>query len=262
MTDIIKSRTTVDESRLLTDPKTGKVRQPIAHPGYYPGFSTLEQQAFWDETTRRVVLDRVEKAAPIRFFSPEQARLMSAVFDHLLPQQDRDEAHQIPILNFVDARLYENHIDGYRFENMPPDREAYKLGIQGIEQLAQAMYKKLFVDLEPVMQDEVLKSIHDGNPIAAAEIWARMPTHMFWMLMLQDAVEAYYSHPLAWDEIGFGGPSYPRAYMRLEHGSREPWEVNEARYEWRAPAASVSDHFEKIGDQLEHGGNPGQRGSH
>ena len=262
MSSSVKSGDPVDQSRLPIDGKTGEPMQPTAHPGYYPGFSTLEQQAFWDDTTRRVVLDRVEKVPPIRFFSPEQARLMAAVFDHLLPQQDRDEAHQIPILNFVDARLYRNQIDGYRFENMPPDREAYKLGIEGIEQLAQAMHARPFIELEPVMQDEVLKSIHDGKPVAAAEIWARVPTHMFWMLMLQDAIEAYYSHPAAWDEIGFGGPAYPRAYMRLEHGSREPWEVNEARYEWRAPAASVSDSFDSIGGQLEHGGNPGQRGSH
>ena len=38
------------------------------------------------------------------------------------------------------------------------------------------------------------------------------------MLLVQDCVTAYYSHPWAWDEIGFGGPAYPRAYMRLEAG--------------------------------------------
>ena len=262
MSSKIDSGTQVDQSRLPTDAKTGEPIQPRAQPGYYPEFSTLHQQSFWDDATRKVVLERVEKVPPIRFFSPEEARFMTAVFDHLLPQQDRDEAHQIPILNFVDARLYKGQIDGFRFENMPADGEAYRLGIQGIEQLAQFMYGKPFIDLEPVMQDQVLKSIHDGNPQAGAEIWARVPTHTFWMLMLQDAIEVYYSHPAAWDEIGFGGPAYPRGYMRLEYGSPEPWEVDEARYEWRAPAASVSDCFERIGGQLGHGGNPGQRGSH
>jgi hypothetical protein len=38
----------------------------------------------------------------------------------------------------------------------------------------------------------------------------------------------YYSHPYAWDEIGFGGPAYPRGYFALNHGEPEPWEVREA----------------------------------
>ena len=26
---------------------------------------------------------------------------------------------------------------------------------------------------------------------------------------------AFYSHPWAWNEIGYGGPAYPEGYMRL-----------------------------------------------
>ena len=62
-----------------------------------------------------------------------------------------------------------------------------------------------------------------------------MPVERYWALLVQDCVEAYYAHPWAWDEIGFGGPAYPRGYMRLEQGEPEPWEVEEQRYEWEAP---------------------------
>ena len=31
-------------------------------------------------------------------------------------------------------------------------------------------------------------------------------------------------HPWAWNEIGFGGPAYPRGYARLGPGQRESWE--------------------------------------
>jgi hypothetical protein len=68
-----------------------------------------------------------------------------------------------------------------------------------------------------------------------------MPVRRFWTLMLEDCVTAYYAHPWAWDEIGFGGPAYPRGYMRLENGLPEPWETDESRYEWRAPPDSKSD---------------------
>jgi hypothetical protein len=35
---------------------------------------------------------------------------------------------------------------------------------------------------------------------------------------------AFYSHPWAWSEIGFGGPAYPRGFARLGAGQREQWE--------------------------------------
>jgi hypothetical protein len=38
-------------------------------------------------------------------------------------------------------------------------------------------------------------------------------------------LSAFYSHPWAWNEIGFGGPAYPRGYARLGAGEREHWET-------------------------------------
>ena len=88
---------------------------PRATPGYYPEFNTLSQEAFWDEATRTVVLNRVQNTPPIRFFSADEARLMTAICDRLLPQDDRDEEHKIPIINIIDDRLFTGRIDGYRF---------------------------------------------------------------------------------------------------------------------------------------------------
>lgn len=252
-----------EASRLPADPGTHQPLAPRAQPGYYPGFHTLGQQAFWDEATRRVVLARVEQVPPIRFFTPTEARLMQAVCARLLPQDDRDEAHQIPVLNSIDERLYNRRIQGYRFEDMPPDREAHRLGLQAIEAIADHWYRASFVDLGPLQQDSVLQSIHHAQPPAAHEIWQRMPAHRFWLLLMQDVIEAYYAHPYAWDEIGFGGPAYPRGYMRLEGGRPEPWEVAEQRYEWNAPASSLSDCYEPLGGPGGHRQQTsGQEGTH
>lgn len=77
---------------------------------------------------------------------------------------------------------------------------------------AHHLYQASFVELEPLQQDTVLKSIHDAQPPAAHDIWQRMPVHRYWLLLMQDVVDAYYAHPYAWDEIGFGGPAYPRGF--------------------------------------------------
>ncbi len=253
----------MNEGRRPFDPNTGRPLPQSKQPGYYPGYSVLDQQKYWDEATRRKVLKRVRDTPEIRFFSPEEARLMEAIADHLIPQHDRDPARRIPVVPRIDERLHKGRIPGYRFAKMPPDGDAYRLGFRAIAQMSEKSYGRPFLELSWREQDELLKSIHDAEPMdGAAEIWEQMEIHRFWALMMGDCVHAYYAHPWAWDEIGFGGPAYPRAYMRLEHGEPEPWEVEEQRYQWEAPPDSVSD--PKSAEIAAHAGHPaaGQGGTH
>ena len=245
------------------DPRTHQPLPPCEQPGSYPGFSTLSQQSFWDAATRELVRKRVHDIPPLRFFTPNESKMMEAICAHFLPQDDRDDAHQIPILPFIDERLHQKRTPGYRFEDMPPDGEAYRLGLEAIEQMARANHDRSFLELSWREQDELLKSIHDGKPWPGAEeIWKRMPIYRYCGLVIGDCVEVYYAHPWAWDEIGFGGPAYPRAYFRLERGEPEPWEVEERRYEWLAPNESVSDPSEpEIATHKEHP-PAGQGGTH
>jgi hypothetical protein len=249
---------------LPLDPQTMRPLEPRAQPGYYPGYSTLSQQKFWDAATREVVRKRVEEIPPIRFFDADETRFMQIVCDHLLPQDDRDAAHRIPILPYIDERLFLGKTPGYRFESMPPDGDAYRLGMRAMEQMAQTNFGRGFLDLSWREQDDLLKSIHDAKPMPGAEeIWERMPIHRYFALVLQDCAEMYYSHPWAWDEIGFGGPAYPRAYTRLERGEPEPWEVKERRYEWSVrPDVWVSDPLEEEIAAHQHLPVAGQGGSH
>lgn len=227
------------------DPRTGEALDPKPQPGYYPGYSTMDQRAYWDAATRKLIEDRVQSPPPRRFFSEQEWKFWTAVFDHLLPQYDRTPDRQIPLIAPLDKRIYLNQTVGYRFEDMPHDRDVYKtLGIEAINDEARVRYGGDFLFLPFLQQDMVLQAIHDGKPQGAHAIWKKMSVHRFWQLLMGDALEAYYSHPWAWDEIGYGGPAYPRAYTRLERGEPEPWEVEEQRYDWNPPSAAVSDEVE------------------
>ena len=178
---------------------------------------------------------------PIRYFQPAQVEFWRKVFHHLLPQDDRERDRRIPIVEQVDASLFNNQTIGYRYLSMPPKREAYRLGEQAIQVEANKLFGADFTELTYHQCELTLKNIHDGKPSAAKDVWQQMSIGRFWQMVMQDAIDAYYGPPWAWDEIGFGGPAYPRAYTRLERGEPEPWEVEEQRYEWLAPDEAVSD---------------------
>ena len=222
------------------DPHSGVPLGRRPQPGYYPTFSTLAQQQYWDATTRSVILDRVHQVPSAHFFDAEQTHVLAAICARVLPQDDRDDAHRIPIVPHIDRRLAAGENDGYRYEDMPPDPEAYLLALRAIDESAQSVFERTFLAATLSQQDELLRSLHDGKPLCDHAAWRLMSVKRFWTLLLSDCVDAYYSHPYAWDEIGFGGPAYPRAYMRLANGEPETWEVDEVRYAWAAPPWSSS----------------------
>ncbi len=73
-----------------------------------------------------------------------------------------------------------------------------------------------------------MKAIQSGE--VDEKRWGDMPPKIFFeKRLLHDVVSAYYAHPAAWNEIGFGGPASPRGYVRMYFDRRDPWEAAEAR---------------------------------
>ena len=58
--------------------------------------------------------------------------------------------------------------------------------------------------------------------------WHELPANQVWSLWTRYACTAFYSHPWAWNEIGFPGPAYPRGYKNMGLDKREPFEVADA----------------------------------
>ncbi|MGI9093473.1 MAG: hypothetical protein ACR2FF_08570, partial [Mycobacteriales bacterium] len=55
--------------------------------------------------------------------------------------------------------------------------------------------------------------------------WEQLNVTRAWSVVMRAALAAFYSHPWAWNEIGFPGPAYPRGYLNAGLDSREHWEV-------------------------------------
>jgi hypothetical protein len=212
----------------VTAAPTG-VSSPFHRPiVFYPGFDVMTQQEHWDIATRELIQRRLYDVPPIRFFTEHEARTLAALVDRVLPQDDRPPEERIPIVPWIDQRCFNHIVDGWRFEDMPPDEEAWRLGLEGINEVAGIRFGSPFVYLDGDQQDAILHTIGDGNPPGAA--WERLPPRRFWLyIVLRQITSVYYAHPTSWNEIGFGGPAYPRGYFALSHGYPEPWEVREVR---------------------------------
>jgi hypothetical protein len=59
--------------------------------------------------------------------------------------------------------------------------------------------------------------------------WHGVPAKRVWSLWTRYACSAFYSHPWAWNEIGFPGPAYPRGYKNLGVNRLESYEVPDNR---------------------------------
>jgi hypothetical protein len=93
---------------------------------------------------------------------------------------------------------------------------------------ARVRHDRDFCTLTSLEQDVLITDARNGTLTHAA--WKGMPAKLFFKnRVLHDIVEAYYSHPTAWSEIGFGGPASPRGYVRMGFNRRDPWEPVEAQ---------------------------------
>jgi hypothetical protein len=193
--------------------------------GRYPDYDVLEQQKHWDEVTRKTVLARVHDVPEIRFFATEELETLTAFADIVLAQ---DSEPRIPVLAYVDAKLFEGGRDGYRYFDLPDDDETFRRVARGLDEEARRRGADRFALLGVDDQVEVCHRFKAGELYGGA--WATLNVSRAWSVVLRDLTQAFYAHPWAWNEIGFGGPAYPRGYARfgsphLEGGDREAWET-------------------------------------
>lgn len=155
-----------------------------------------------------------------QFLEPATYDLLRAVAACLFPQPDRPEP--IELAPSVDQRLAAGRSDGWRYDTMPPDREAYRLGLGGINQAAQALFQQDFRALSSEQQDSILQLIQEEK--APGEAWQTVPAARFFEELLAELTEYYYAHPLAQEEIGYVGMADAPGWTRLGLNELEPRE--------------------------------------
>ncbi|BBX26851.1 gluconate 2-dehydrogenase subunit 3 family protein [Mycolicibacterium alvei] len=196
-------------------PFRGRGRHAVTpqHRGRYPGFDVLDHVDAWDDVTAGVVLGRLAQPGSLAFFTPEEAGIAAPLLDLLLAQ---DSEPRVPVLALIDARLAAGETDGWHYDDLPQDPQAWRdtlrfLGEEGFSRLR---------------SDEQAAAIQTVQDLSVQDqTWHGLSADHVWSLWTRYACTAFYSHPWAWNEIGFPGPAYPRGYLNRGVDSREHWEV-------------------------------------
>ena len=195
----------------------------------FPGFRVLDQAGHWDPVTAGVVLARVGRLPDIRFFTTVEEAAATALCDRLLGQDaDGDPVSGEPtvaVVPQIDARLAEQQTDGWHYADMPEDGQAWRDSLRSLDQDSRAACACAFAQAPIDDQRALLQAVQD----LGQKDWHGLNAGHVWSLWTRYACTAFYAHPSAWDEIGFPGPAYPRGYKNPGVGTREPFEVADAR---------------------------------
>ncbi len=189
-------------------------------PTHFPGFDVLSQVDHWDDVTARVVLGRLESGASLRFFSDDERPTAQALVDQLLDQRHEPK---VPVLQMIDRRLADGETDGWHYADLPVDQEAWRRSLRGLDDDARTARGARFAECSWLEQSSMVAHVQE----LGSQAWHGLRADRLWSLWTRYACTAFYSHPWAWNEIGFSGPAYPRGYKNARVGGREPWEVRE-----------------------------------
>ncbi len=192
--------------------------------GRYPDFDVLATSItdHWDEATRQLVLARADPDLSFHFFALEEVPTLRALCDTLTEQPDEP---RVPVAEMIDHKLAEGKLDGFRYATMPDDRETWHIALAGLDWTARERYgRDRYSDLDPDARRAVVDSLHQG--LLTSGPWERLDASRTFSVLTRAVVSEFYSHPWAWNEIGFAGPAYPRGFMRFGTlSTEEPYET-------------------------------------
>jgi hypothetical protein len=192
----------------------------------YPGYDVLSKRwtQSWNDATRETIDRRLSVALAPRFFYSEEWLTLKAICDRIMPQPSG--RRPVPLAAYVDQKMADGLQDGYRYAELPPQEQAWRTGLKALDQAARHTIGVPFPGASADDQDTLLRQMQDGD--LTGDAWEGMPSKLFFEhRVLPDITHAYYAHPTAWNEIGFGGPASPRGYIRMGLNRRDPWEAIE-----------------------------------
>src|SRR4051812_45634527 len=162
-------------------PRQRRGTTPQMH-GRYPDYDVTEQAGAWDEPTRAVVFARIDDVPEREFFTDAEAATLTAFCDDVLAQ---DSEPRIPVLAFVDAKQAAGKTEGYRYADMPPDAETWRLVARGLDEAAGGG-AGAFAEIAGDARGKIVDAFASGELEGGA--WAEVDVSRAWSVVTRDAL--------------------------------------------------------------------------
>ena len=188
----------------------------------YPSYDVLNEKDQWDEHTREIVIKRLGPFPENQFLKEHEAEMIYAIARHIVYDQRKEILDYV--VHHLDNTLSSPMGENQRKVGTPEQKILVRRGLKATDNLAKEQYGAPFLKIDVQQQFSILDDLARGKAMTS-EDWQGIPQKEFFKKLATEIVNAYYSHPTVWSEIGYGGPAYPRGYVRVEMGLTDPWEA-------------------------------------
>ena len=178
-----------------------------------------------------------------RSFSTHQLKTLRAMVARIRPDA---VTYHIDLALRLDKMMAEQEGNGWRYEVLPTDPEAYRIGLETLEDFARSETGEGFVDLPGVEQDRLLEGLDSGafQLPERQERFTAEQMKLWFEEVRSDAVRHYVAHPAIMARIGYSGfanggttgASF-QGFQKVGMDERESWEPEPTDASYRAELA-------------------------
>ncbi len=181
----------------------------------------LLESDFVTDATRQVLDKRLnfDSNYTPQFFSADEFTTFKAVCETLAPSQ------AIPydfVAQEIDQQLFKDKGNGWRYDEMPPDGETYKIALALFDETAQRLFTKDFAIITKQQRFEIVSQLRDKGTIgdSAIKLPPKFSVARLFEEIFADFAEIFYSHPLVLEEIDYIGFADARGFQVSDFGFR------------------------------------------
>lgn len=191
--------------------------------GHYADYNVMNLADEWDSHTKEIVKRRLGPFPDKQYLNEHEARTIWIIASHQVYDNRNDILDYV--VQHMDNELASKVGESQRKTGIPEGRDLIRDGLKALDEHSRKVYQQDFAGAENAQQFSMLESLQKGQLTDMGPGWPKTLQKELFKKLLKTIVRAYYSHPQVWSEIGYGGPAYPRGYIRVELGLTEPWEA-------------------------------------
>lgn len=192
---------------------------------HYPDYDVMREQEHWDPHTQSIVVARLQAEYGFRFLTVVEAEQLRVLVG-LLTGDDRSEIVSY-VIRHIDESLGGSIGEAERKAGVPKAQELVRQGLHLLDAASVLQFQAPYISLDKDQQRLLLEGLGE-NRAQPEPTWRGFPAKPFFMKVMSLSHQAYYSHPTVWSEIGYGGPAYPRGYIRAHPNQLDPWEAKKS----------------------------------